>query len=145
MLIPDVNILLNAAFRQSASHPECRAWWQGALQGSQPVGLCAPAIFGYVRLSTKSSIFSEALSVQRAFADVENWMEFPVVQWLEPDSTHLERVKGFLSEAGTGGNLVTDAQIAAYAQQYNATVCTADSDFRRFDVKYLNPLAPRRR
>ena len=48
-----------------------------------------------------------------------------------------------LLETGTGGNLVTDAQIAAYAQQYNATICSADSDFRRFDVKWLNPLARR--
>jgi predicted nucleic acid-binding protein len=83
------------------------------------------------------------LSVEQAFAHVENWMESPVAQWLEPDFSHLDRVKSLLREVGTGGNLVTDAQIAAYGQQYNATICSADSDFRRFRVKWLNPLAPR--
>ena len=143
MLIPDVNLLLQAMFRESATHRESRTWWQEALLGSQPVGLCAPVIFGYIRLSTKPQIFGQALTVQQAFADVENWMEFPVAEWLEPDHLHLERVKAFLVEAGTGGNLVTDAQIAAYAQQYNATICSADSDFRRFAVKWLNPLSSR--
>jgi uncharacterized protein len=143
MLIPDVNLLLNATFRQNALHRESRAWWQGTLLGSQPVGLCAPIVFGYIRLSTNPKIFDQALSVQQAFADVENWLESPVAQWLEPDSSHLGRVKEFLLEVGTGGNLVTEAQIAAFGQQYHATICSADSDFRRFRVKWLNPLASR--
>jgi toxin-antitoxin system PIN domain toxin len=143
MLIPDVNVLLDATFHQSASHHESRSWWQGTLQGSQPVGLCPPVIFGYVRLSTNPGIFDRALSVQQAFADVENWLEYPTTQWLEPDHFHLERVKSLLVDVGTGGNLVTDAQIAAYGQQYNATICSADSDFGRFHVKWLNPLSPR--
>jgi toxin-antitoxin system PIN domain toxin len=143
MLIPDINLLLHAAFRQSPSHHESRTWWQGTLRGSQPVGLCAPVIFGYIRLSTKPKIFDQALSVEQAFADVENWLQFPMTQWLEPDQSHLDRVKSLLLEVGTGGNLVQDAQIAAYAQQYNATICSADADFRRFRVKSLNPLARR--
>ena len=115
MLIPDVNLLLDAAFRQSASHSEARRWWQATLAGSQIIGLCAPAIFGYIRLSTNPRIFAHALAVHEAFADVENWMGFPTTQWLEPDSSHLERVKALLNEVGTSGNLTTDAQIAAYA------------------------------
>jgi predicted nucleic acid-binding protein len=50
-------------------------------------------------------------------------------------------VKAFPLDASTGANLVTNAQIASYGQQYNATICSADRDFRRFDVKWLNPLA----
>lgn len=144
MLIPDVNLLVHASIRQSASYRESRTWWQGILQGSQPVGLCAPVVFGYIRLSTNPRIFAGALSIEQAFADLENWLESPTTQWLEPDSLHLGRVKALLMEVGTGGNLVTDAQIAAYGQQYNATICSADSDFRRFRVKWLNPLSPRR-
>jgi toxin-antitoxin system PIN domain toxin len=134
MLIPDVNLLLNAMIRQSAYHHESRTWWQSTLSDSQPIGLCAPAVFGYIRLSTNPRVFDQPLSIQQAFIDVDIWLEYPSTQWLEPDEAHLGRVKSFLTEAGTGGNLVTDAQIAAYGQQYNATICSADSDFRRFDV-----------
>jgi uncharacterized protein len=141
MLIPDLNLLLNATNRHSLSYHESRTWWQGALLGSQPIGLCAPVTFGYIRLITNSKIFDQSLSVQEAFADVENWLDSPNTQWLEPDHSHLARVKELLLEAGTGGNLVTDAQIAAYAQQYNGTVCSADVDFRRFRVKWHNPLS----
>lgn len=47
----------------------------------------------------------------------------------------------WLEAAGTGGNLTTDAQIAAIAHRYRATVHTADTDFDRFsDAHWLNPL-----
>jgi predicted nucleic acid-binding protein len=46
-----------------------------------------------------------------------------------------------LSKAGTAGSLVTDAQIAALALEYGATVHTADTDFARFaKVDWENPL-----
>jgi uncharacterized protein len=133
--------LLHATNRQSRSHRESRTWWQSTLLGSQPVGLCAPVVFGYIRLATNPKILDQPVSVQEAFTHVKTWLEYSSAQWLEPDHSHLERVKTLLLEAGTGGNLVTDAQIAAYAQQYNGTVCSADVDFRRFRVKWLNPLS----
>jgi predicted nucleic acid-binding protein len=33
---------------------------------------------------------------------------------------------------GTGANLVTDAQLAAFALEYNAVLATGDRDFQRF-------------
>jgi predicted nucleic acid-binding protein len=49
-----------------------------------------------------------------------------------------------LQQAGSGGNLTTDAQIAAIAQRLHASVHTADTDFSRLSVDWKNPLAPRR-
>jgi len=46
-----------------------------------------------------------------------------------------------LNEVGTGGNLVTDVQIAASALEEGGTVHTADADFRLFTgLKTFNPL-----
>jgi toxin-antitoxin system PIN domain toxin len=142
MIIPDVNLLLYGANRQSPFHSASRTWWQGALQGTSQIGLCEPVIFGYVRVSTHPKIFAHPLSPEEAFSHVENWMGFSTVQWLIPDDSHLARVKALLLKASAGGDLVTDAQIAAYGQQYNGTICSADLDFSRFRVKWLNPLAP---
>jgi len=142
MIIPDVNLLLYAADSLSPFHAEARKWWQRTLQGTTSVGLCAPVIFGYVRLITHPKIFSQHVSVEHAFGHIENWMSFPTAQWLIPDDSHADRVKSLLINTGTGGNLVTDAQIAAYGQQYNGTICSADLDFSRFRVKWLNPLSP---
>ena len=42
---------------------------------------------------------------------------------------------------GTAGNLVTDAQIAALAIEYDTTVHTVDTNFARFpEVRWENPL-----
>ncbi|MEZ5137155.1 MAG: DUF5615 family PIN-like protein [Acidimicrobiales bacterium] len=37
-----------------------------------------------------------------------------------------------LSEHGTGGNLTSDAHLAALAVEHGATVVTFDADFARF-------------
>ena len=59
----------------------------------------------------------------------------------------LDRVAGILARleaAGAGGNLTTDAQIAAIASRHRATVHTADTDFSRFpDVRWINPIVKR--
>jgi len=40
------------------------------------------------------------------------------------------------------GNLVTDAQVAALAIEHGLTVCSADTDFARFEeIRWLDPSA----
>lgn len=53
----------------------------------------------------------------------------------------VERALELLQGAGTGGNLTTDAQIAAIALRHRAIIHTADTDYARFpDVSWKNPL-----
>jgi uncharacterized protein len=63
---------------------------------------------------------------------------------LDGGPTHLAEVLELLQQAGTAGNLVTDAQIAAIAIEQGATLFTNDSDFSRFSgLKRENPLDAR--
>jgi len=40
------------------------------------------------------------------------------------------------------GNLIPDAMLAALAIEHGLTVCSADTDFARFDeITWVNPLA----
>ena len=50
----------------------------------------------------------------------------------EPSPRHLDVLAGLLIDAGTGGNLVADAHLAAIALAQGATVVTFDTDFARF-------------
>ncbi len=143
MLIPDANLLVYAINRNNPDHRDSFAWLRRTLQGSAQTGFCAPVVFAFVRIASNPKIVPHPLTVDIACSLVENWLAAPNSQWLEPDHSHFERVKALLLDVGTGRNLVADAQIAAYGQQYNATICSANSDFRRFDVKWLNPLARR--
>jgi toxin-antitoxin system PIN domain toxin len=141
VILPDANLLLYATDRESPFHKRASRWWLSALRGDEPIGLCPPTIFAYVRLATHPKVFLQPLSVEKAFAYIENWRQFPAVQWLDSDDAHLHRVKSLLLEAGAAGDLVTDAQIAAFAIQYGATVWSADLDFGRFSkVRWRNPL-----
>lgn len=69
-------------------------------------------------------------------------MAQPIAQLLGIDDGHVGRVLESLERMGTGGNLVTDAQIAAAAIEHDAVVHTSDTDFLRFPgLRWLNPLS----
>lgn len=113
------------------------------MSGRQPVGLAYPVIFGFLRVGTSSRAFAKPMTLGEAWDHVQSWLERRLTQVLEPGAGHAERVIDLLRAAGSaGGNLVTDAQIAATAVAYRAVIHTADRDFMRFPgVKCRYPLA----
>ncbi len=146
MILPDVNLLLFAVNSESPDHKQAVSWWKALVTGSEPVGLLPVVVFAFVRLATNRKVFPRPLSVTEAFDYIENWLEFPMVSWMEPGMGDLSVAKSLLLEAGTGAKLVTDAQIAAVAVRLKATVHSADADFGRFPfVKWVNPLRKRGR
>ncbi len=82
------------------------------------------------------------MTVTEAEEHVSSWLARPNVRLLVAGPGHIDAVCRLLAKAGTAGNLVTDAQIAALALDYDATVHGADTDFARFKgVRWENPLA----
>ncbi len=141
MILPDANLLLHAVNSDSADHVASRRWLQGLLEERKEVGLCAVVVFAFVRISTHRAAFPNPLSVEAAFDHVENWLSFPSVSWIEATGEDLTTARPLLQAAGTGGNLVTDAQIAAISLRLGATIHSADTDFGRFPkIRWKNPL-----
>jgi predicted nucleic acid-binding protein len=63
------------------------------------------------------------------------------VSILNPGPRHLELLETLLIQAGTTGNLVTDAHLAALAIEHHCVLCSNDQDFARFDgLTWKNPL-----
>jgi uncharacterized protein len=142
MIIPDVNLLLYAYDSDSPFHAKAAAWWQDCLSGPEPVGIPAVVIFGFIRIGTHPRVFLNPLSPAEAAELVRSWIAQPMAQILDGGSNHLDRVLHLLDAIGTAGNLVTDAQIAAFAIEYEAVLHSADSDFTRFPgLRWKNPLA----
>jgi toxin-antitoxin system PIN domain toxin len=141
MIVPDVNLLLYAELASFPEHPAARRWWEGALSGTEEVGLAPPAVFAFVRISTNPRIFDPPLSVDAAIDRVDAWLAQPNVHVLVPGPGHLEVAFRLLRTLGAAGNLTTDAQLAAYAIENGATLCSNDSDFGRFGgLTSANPL-----
>jgi toxin-antitoxin system PIN domain toxin len=142
MIIPDANILICAHDEASPWHAKARMWWEAALSGSEPVGLAWVVVLAVTRLLTHPSICENPLSPAQVRGIVEEWMSFPHVRLIHLSENALSRFFDLLEEAGTGGNLSTDALIALHALEHSATVASNDRDFDRFaGVKRVNPLA----
>ncbi len=142
MVIPDANLLLYATDKECPDHKAAAVWWRRTLQGDEEIGLCSVVAFAFVRLSTNRKVFRQPLSVQDACARVSNWLEFPNVVWLDAEAGDFEAAVKLLLKAGTGANLVTDAQIAAIAQRTGGSVRSCDHDFARFPgIDWSDPLA----
>ena len=142
MIVPDANLLLYATDSTSPFHDAARQWWTTCLNGSAPVGLCHPVVFAFVRISTHPRAFERPLSLSRVARIVQSWFDRQVTRTLYPGPRHVRNVLSLLAAAGSsGGNLVTDAQIAEIAIAHRAEVHTADHDFRRFPgLEYRFPL-----
>lgn len=142
MIIPDANLLLYAYNSSAPLHMAAVRWWEAALSGREQVGLTEPVVFAFLRIATSARVFDRPMDLRIARSHVDSWLRRRVVKVLIPPPDHVRTVLDLLESAGSsGGNLVTDAQIAALARAHHGTVHTADQDFRRFpDLKLHYPL-----
>lgn len=141
MIIPDINLLLYAYDSDSPFHARAAAWWQKCLSGTEPVGLPPVVVFGFVRIGTSSRAFQNPMTAAEASAHVRSWLAQPAIRIVQPGPDHIGHVLKLLETLGAAANLVTDAQIAALAIDYNAVLHTADADFLRFPgLRWFNPV-----
>jgi len=133
MIIPDLNVLLYAVDADSPRHDEARSWLESAVNGAgEGIGLPLVVTLGFLRLATNPRIFSAPLSIQDALAWITALRDARGVRDLNPGRAHLGILGHLLLVAGTGGNLTTDAHLAALALENDATIATGDRDFLRF-------------
>ena len=87
---------------------------------------------GFVRLMTRPNFLSCPATPTEAVDYVREWFRFPPPIPVNLGSSHLTYFRQKLVAAGVGANMVTDAQIAALAMEYQAEVHSNDTDFGRF-------------
>lgn len=140
MILPDVNILLHAVNIDSPRNKCINLWWDDCLAGPTPVFLPWVVILGFIRISTNLRIFDAPLSLDEASGHIKSWLRQPAVHLIVPREGHWNLVEKLLKEAGTAGNLTTDAHLAALAIQWDCIVYSTDTDFARFPgVKWKQP------
>jgi toxin-antitoxin system PIN domain toxin len=140
--LPDTNVLLAAVNRDARGHETAAAWLTNSLSGSESIGFAWLALVGFVRIATKPSIFARALTESEAIEFVDEWLACPNATVLSPGERHCALLRRLLAAAGSAGNLVSDAHLAAIAIEHNARLATFDSDFHRFPdlrLEYLRP------
>ena len=141
MIVPDVNVLIYAMDVNSPHHESAWAWWESAAKGTEHIGFDWGVINGYVRITTNPRVMTQPLTVKQSTHHVHAWLSLPRARILNPGPEHLHIIERLLAPFGRGGDLVSDAHLAALAIENGGTVYSADDDFSRFDrVSWVNPL-----
>ena len=140
MKLVDANVLLYAVNRDAERHELARRWLDGALSGNETVAFAWVALLAFVRLATKTSLFPDPLSIDEAMDRVDAWLAAPPAVVVEPTIDHARIVRDLMNPLGVGGNLVSDAHLAALAIEHRCTIVSFDHDFSRFeDVRWELP------
>ena len=142
MIVPDTNLLVFAYDLTATRHQRARRWWEESLSGDEPVGIPWIVVLAFTRLLTHPTIFARPMTTVEVRERVDMWLGQPHVRVLYPSPSTMEIFFRLLESAGVGGNLSTDAMIAAHAIEHVGVVHTDDHDFGRFaEVRVHNPLA----
>jgi hypothetical protein len=124
-------------------HAVARAALEAAINSERPVGLTWVVVNAFLRLATKPGLFERPLSIDEAWELVEGWRGHPNVRVVQETEEHARLWSDLLRGAGAGGDLTTDAWIAAIAIAHGAAVLTLDADFARFpNLRRESPLHP---
>lgn len=141
MHLVDLNLLLYATNRSAPHHQQANAWFAALMTGGSTVALPLACQVGFVRLATNPRVVERPLSPGEATDIVKGWLDHPSVVTPSPTSRHFEILRHLLEATGVGGNLVSDAHLAALAIEHGATLHSADNDFGRFPgLEWRNPL-----
>ena len=141
MILVDANILIYASSVRSAQHKRALQWFDEQLNGTGRVGIPWVCSLAFIRITTNPRMVPNTLSTMTAWGQVCEWLSCPTVWIPQPTERHADVLGELLSLSGMGGNLVTDAHLAALAIEHGLTLCSADTDFARFrKLKWVNPL-----
>lgn len=143
-MLLDANLLLYAVDARSPDHPTAAAWLEQVLNGDRRVGIPWQTIGAFLRISTHPRVTTHPLSAADAWAFVAAWLDADPV-WVPPATERTAVTLARLVERHrVTGNLITDAQLAALAIEHGLVLCSADTDFARFDeLRWENPLTER--
>lgn len=132
MRMPDVNVLVYAINPDARQHTAARRWLEDAYRSAAGVGFAWATLTGFIRVSTRRGILAKPLSIEDAVQFASEWLSHPRAQILAPGDRHAALLGRLLIGAGRGGNLVSDAHLAAIAIEHGAILGSFDADFERF-------------
>jgi toxin-antitoxin system PIN domain toxin len=138
----DANVLIYAVNTDARHHERTRRWLDDALSGAETVAFAWMPLLAFVRLVTKPDLFPSPLSTDEALDRVDAWVAAPPAVVVEPGAEHARVVRRLLAPLGSGGNLVSDAHLAALAVEHRCAIVSFDRDFDLFDgVERVEPPA----
>lgn len=142
MILLDANLLIYAVNKDAPLNRKAKSWLESTLSGRETVGFPWNVILAFLRLTTRPGLFRYPLPIDTAFDVVASWLHQPSAIIVHPSPRHLQILHELLLPLGTGGNLTSDAHLAALAIEHRAELYSSDNDFVRFKgLRWSNPLS----
>lgn len=138
MILIDANILLYAQDANSPFYAQASEWFHRSMDRREELGFAWVTLLAFARIAS-SPFMGGTMAIS---CDViEGLISESNVHVVAPTSSHWAILKGLLLRSQVSPNMVTDAHLAALAIEHNATLCTNDRDFTRFQgLKLMNPV-----
>ncbi len=132
MILPDVNVLVNAFRSDSPDHVTCRFWLDGVVNGEARYGMSPQVLSGVVRVTTHPKVFVRPSSLDEVLRFCNILLAQPHCVVVRPGERHWQVFTRLCTEADARGNLVPDAWFAALAVESGCEWITLDRDYARF-------------
>jgi uncharacterized protein len=141
VVLPDVNVLVDAHREDAPHHAACRGWLEGVINGSEAYGLSDLVLSGFVRVVTHPKVFIKPSSLAQALEFTDQLRSRPNCVPVAPGLRHWEIFRGLSVDGAARGNLVADAYLAAMAIESGCEWITTDRDFSRFKgLRWRHPV-----
>ena len=139
----DANILLYASDESSEFHARAKVFLNDRQEDSDILCLTWPVLMAFQRIATHPSIFSNPMSAETAWGNVQQLLKLPRARVIQETTSFALDYAEVSKSAGIYGNLVPDAHIATILRQHGVRrFYTADTDFKKFGfLEVVNPLA----
>lgn len=137
----DVNVLIYAHRTDLAEHMQYRPLLERLANDDEPLGLPDAVLSSFVRVMTSRRIFNEPTSSAEVWAAIDALLAAPAATQLHPGERHWSLFRQLADDIDARANDITDAYLAAYATENNATWLSADRGFARFQrLRWSHPL-----
>ena len=132
MLLPDVNILVNAHRWDAIGHERFKHWLENLIYGDEAFGISDLVCSGFLRIVTHPKIFDYPTSLDDALRFLAQVRSQPNCTLITPGLRHWEIFTELCRATAARGNLVPDAYFAALAIESGSEWITMDGDYGRF-------------
>lgn len=131
MIVPDVNVLINAARTGAPDHDLARRTLVDLLTGTEPVGVLDGTLSAVVRILTNPRIgIPQSPAESLAFCD--RVRTAPAVTRLAPSESAWATFRASVLDLDLRANDIPDAWLAAVVTTSRARLVTFDHGFTRF-------------
>ena len=114
MILPDVNVLINAFRADAADHVLCRNWLQKVVDGVSRYGIAPQVLSGVIRVATHPKVFARPSGLAETIEFCNFLLEQPHCVVIQPGEQHWSILCRLCKEADARGNLRTGCLVCRF-------------------------------